>query len=227
MEWRYLVAGSNIVILAAVMLTLGFATNSAQLIGVASSLLVPGVVLVALGLTYTDPLHRLYSVYSGTVGSVIERIAEDTGLLDKGALVACPREEDILVALAPQGSGCDELRPGLLVTSSGEPYIGFKVPVELVAEEGLSELDELLGYNIVSRYSLARGVSVRRSSRGVEVALLALQPELTRDIGRVAEPVKPLVAATVAYALGAPARLESWSALGDSYVLRFSVATQS
>ncbi len=221
MEWRYLAAGANVAAFSLALFVIGYLTDTTMLEGIAASGLIVGIVLLVLGFTYTEPAERLYDFFSTSLGGLVERIAEDTGLLESGTLSACPREESVIVVLhrEPQPV-CSEYVPGLLVSSNGYPYIAIRVPSDYVYEEGYARFEDLLRYLAVTRYGIARDVGVQFIEKGVRITLVGIPASLERYLGRVADPVKTLIVAATAYAAENPVTLEEWRGAGGNYVFQ-------
>jgi hypothetical protein len=220
-EWRYLAAGANVSGFSVALFILGYLTNSAMLEGIASSGLIAGVVLLVLGLTYAEPFERLYSFFSETVAGLLERLVEDSGLLDKGDIGACPRSDSVIYLIhSSPAPPCRDAAPGLLVASDGSPYIGIKISRDHVYEEGFQSLEDLLRYLAVTRYGFAKDVGVQSTENGVRVTLIGVPENIESLIGRVADPVKAVIVAATSYATRTPVSLESWRGSGGTYVFQ-------
>ncbi len=221
MEWRYVVAGVNVLLFSVILAAAGVVSGAYGLAGVAASSALVGVVLVGLGFLYSEPLHTLFRDYSAVVQGLVSRLVEDLGVLDRGVLGACPRDGGVVVFASSGGLDCDSVVPGVYAVGD-TVYIAVEGGRLVAGVEGGS-LEEVLRELLIGRYGVCRGVHVERVAGGFRVTLTGVGDAVTGVLGWPLNPVDAVLLAAVAVAVGRLVTVGERRLVGRDYIVVLKV----
>jgi hypothetical protein len=161
---RLVALGAVILVISMGFLAYGLLASYPQLSGSALSSAILGMVFMTIGLTYTDPLSSLLSIYNKTISVPLVKLVEDLGLISGGTLQACVSEDTVTIVYARKTLPCRKIKPGLGIVDQ-TPYIALKSQAPLLTED----LEGAL-----SKTGIARAVLVRNTGKNITIELHGL-----------------------------------------------------
>ena len=202
---RLVALGAVILVVSTGFLAYGLLASYPQLSGSALSSAILGMVFMAIGLTYRDPLSSLLSTYSKTITVPLVKLVEDLGLINGGTIQACVSEDSVTIVYTGKTLPCDRVKPGLGVVDQ-TPYIALKSDRPILEED----LETAL-----SKTGIAQTVLVTNKGKTVTVELHGLPPSMKGEL----KPLNPYQVITPTYTavhLGKNIRLEE-EEYGEDY----------
>ena len=225
MEYRYLIAGLNILIISCAFLVFSLLTGNNVIAGVSLSFTVLGGVLLALGITYTEPLSELMTCYARDLSTYLTKLLEDAGIVSSCKLTLCRVGGAEVAVFSERFVSCTEVKVGVgLVGESAYvtfplSKLGFSVGT---APEGV-DLADYLRDVLVSRYGLCKDVRAVISEDVVTVDLTQVVKGVDEFVKDLVNPVKLVVLVAVSRYFSSNVELVSESIVGGVYSIRTRV----
>ncbi|WP_440060230.1 hypothetical protein ACSU1N_03580 [Thermogladius sp. 4427co] len=209
---RNLIAGLNIIAVSLLLLIYGFLNNSGPIIGISSSILVVGIVIVFTSLGTSEGITLSLREYSETASIALAAILEDADSLRvKPVYVRNPDGGEFIVFFKGTPSG--RVRPG--VGYSDAPYLALPVRNMLVNHEAIADESELKEA-LCSERGLCDNVHLVEEEGSLRLVFVNV-PSETREL--LSYPLNPLVVAclvAVGRIRGRPVRLSDISIVGSN-----------
>ena len=158
MDARFVALGNTIIVVSAILIAYSLMTGAGQLLGVAFSTSILGVVVLVVGVSYHEPLSESLQIYSRSLHSALVRIHEDLGFTGSSLVEGCRDGDRVYIVFSRKPIPCDRLSPGL-GSSQGQPYLAL-----LVEGFNLSNI-----YELVARYGVAGSITVSRRNNRISV----------------------------------------------------------
>ena len=203
MDIRYVLLGVNIAVFGGLIALYGYLVASSQLIGVASSLMLIGLVLFVLGYTYMEPTTSLLIDYSKEVSRFASIILEDLRLSNSLPRTAIDGDKVYLMLSNINPEEPSNLSPGLNIVD-GEPVL--LIPIDASLESpvptSLYEVESRLRDRLVGEYGLCNSLEVRGGGDTYSLRLSGIDPRLLELELAPLNPIDVVVVSSLTSILG-------------------------
>ncbi len=218
MELRFVLLGTNVVLVSVVCIALGMVMKSPSLVGVGFSISIVGGTLLALGMGFRGPELEFLSMYSELLRNTVLNVLEDLNLLEH-VIVTVPLNEGcvLLFKRSPEVPKELVLPIGL---ENNEPYLG--IVIEKLVEQS-EEPAKCLNDLLVGRFGIASRVTVSMENGKVVVNLLGVDTKVARMQWKPFAPLTIFVSASLCQCLGKPLVLLEERIVGDRYSAIYEV----
>lgn len=190
MDIKYVVLGINVIVFGALLAVYSYLVGSPQLLGVSSSIILVGLVLLVLGYSYVEPTTSLLIDYSRDVSRFASLLLEDLRLSNVLPSTYVDGGKVYLVLSAAPPSSIRDLSPGLNVVG-GEPVL--LIPLNAMFEGGVAtslyEVESRLRERLVGEYGLCSAIELGGGDEALSVRLVGLD---TRLLGGELAPLNPI-----------------------------------
>ncbi len=227
MDYRYVVIGLNIIVLSGGFIIISLIQGLEILLGISFSALILGIVILFIGLTYVEPLDKLYRASYRVISILFTKVLEDTNLIYGATIRTCLSDSNLLL-LGQKGISCEEVYPGIGVVK-GRAFIAVPlsmiVPIEVSGEETIDEygLESIIRERIVSMYNLCRDVRVEKKENTLRITFYGLRKEVLDLIRKPINPLKFLVLGIVSLSLRREVVFRNEEVIEDNYVQEITV----
>jgi len=224
-DYRYVVIGLNILAISAGFVIISILQNLEVLLGISFSIMILGVIILSIGLTYVEPLDKLYRASYRIISLLFTKILEDSDLLYGGVLRTCLNDKNLLV-LGHKGVSCKDAYPGIGVVG-GKVFVAIPLsmliksyPLLEGSENIIDEytLESVIKEKIVHEYSICRDVKVERKNDVVKITYYGLRKEVIDLVKKPVNPLKYLTIALLSVASKQDALFEEEELVEDNYV---------
>ncbi|MEZ0393816.1 MAG: hypothetical protein ABWK00_02040 [Desulfurococcaceae archaeon] len=192
MDFRLVVAGANILAVAAGFLAYGALNGMPSVVGASLSAALAGAVALVVGLSAGEPLDEFLAAYAGVLERNLVRVLEDADVAG-----ARPIAVDGKVIFSRGGPASDaEVGLGF----RGGPYVALDASgLADVARVAGSSLEGALNELLCRSYGVCSDALAREEGELARVVLRGVPARLLESVGR---PINPLAIATLAVASG-------------------------
>lgn len=224
MELRYLLTGISIIAITFVFSVYGVMARDSRAIGVSLSLMILGVMFLAIGATYTRILEELLKQYSRDLDVFTTKVLEDMGVVSSNRTRLCLR--DSLVVFSEKSISCGSLMTGVGIKHDTF-YVAIPIANTLQAISRIIEEERSLA-NAVKKFvidtcGLCRALSVSREGDIIAVEMHDLTDLSRKTIGYPINVVRIGVIATVAVHLRTDVEVVEEVITTNSYRLKVRV----
>lgn len=224
MEGRYLVSSVVITTLSTIFIVYGAAVASYQIIGVALSSMVVGVVLLTIGVTHSRPIEELLKLYSDDLNMFATRVLEDVGIVGSHKIKLCIEKK--AVVFSEKLVECSSVAPGVGIIN-GVPYVALPISstIKVVSKlvEGSSELAEVIRKLAIDAGGVCRTLSIYIEDGVVAVEMSELTKYAEEIMKHPVNIVRLAILASTAIHLNSNAEIVEEAATADSYRLKIRV----
>jgi hypothetical protein len=179
LEYRYVISGSNILLVSILLFVIGYIFGDKILIGLSSSFMIIGIIFLSIGLTYAEPLKNFYSLSKKLYARLTNRIIEDLGLLTGMTIYACRSNDQSYIVYSKDIIKCENILEGIGISES-KPYIAilFKLDDNEYAYIKSLELKQLIEQVFIYRYGLASTVNTRVNKDSIDIEFISVNNEI-------------------------------------------------
>lgn len=220
MDYRYLVIAGNIILFSVLFIIIGFMGNIATIVGVALSMLTLGIVILVIGLAYTEPLSMLYKKYSDELNQVVVKFLEDLDLVSSHVVKSCRVDDQVFILFSKKDIECADINAGVGLTDSNV-YLALPVN-ELILVGGQEsmhgDLPRILHLYLVTYYGLCRDVVVDTRGDEIRISLVGLPRDVVRLAKQPINPLKILIPALTTISLKSDTMVLNEELLEDTYI---------
>ncbi|MCD6195866.1 MAG: hypothetical protein J7J82_03690 [Staphylothermus sp.] len=195
MDYRYVIIGLNILAISTGFVIISILQNLEVLLGISFSVMILGVIILSIGLTYVEPLDKLYRASYRIISLLFTKILEDSDLLYGGVVKTCLGDKNLLV-LSHRRVSCNDVYPGIGVVG-GKVFIA--IPLSMLTSsyplEGSGNvideysLESIFREKIIHEYNICKDIRVEKTGDEVKITYYGLRKEV---IDLVKKPVNPL-----------------------------------
>lgn len=228
MEYRYLLAGINILLVSIVFIVFGVFNSNSTVLGVSLSILVLGILLVVIGLTYVHPLHDLIKLYSYDLTTFINKLVEDSGLISGHEIRICYNKENTQAVFSNGIIDCRKVLPGIGIIDN-TTYISLPIKdlisnleIEYTPVEGI-DLRDYLKDVIVSRYAISRDVLINKEKGVIKIEILSLTKDTGELLNKPVNPVRIIVPTLISRFFERDATIIDEEIIGSNYIIKVKV----
>ncbi len=225
MEYRYLIAGLNVLVVSAAFLAFSLLAGNDVIAGVSLSFTVLGGVLLALGITYVEPLSELMAYYARDLSTYLTKLLEDAGIVSNCKLTLCRARGAEVAVFSEKPISCSEVKVGVGLVD-GSAYVAIplsKLGVSVGHSPEGAELPDYLKDVLVTRYGLCRDVRAIASGSDVSVDLAQVARGVDELVREPVNPVKLVVLTSLSRYFGSDVELVSESLVGSTYSIKARV----
>lgn len=224
MEHRYVLAGSNAIIVSAVFIAFAALNGDTTILGVSIATLILGIVLLSIGSTYEEPIKDILKPYVKDLTLFINTVFEDSGIIKNLHTIVCLQGGEALIIFSEKGLPCRNMRAGLGIVNDAA-YIG--IPSKHLFEQREAadalkkppDLEDTLKFDLVEKHSLCRDLELSLDNDIIRLKLLSLTSNAFEYITSPLNPVKIAALLSVAKNLQKPIELIREEIAGNNYIL--------
>ena len=228
MEYRYLLAGINISLVSIVFIVFGIFSGNSIVLGVSLSMLILGILLTTIGLTYVPPLHDLLKTYSNDLTVFANKLLEDSGLVSSHEIRICYSKDIIQAVFANGAIDCGKVLPGIGIVNNVS-YISFPVKdivsvleTEYSIGEGV-DLRDYLKDILVNRYVVSRDIIVDRENGVFKIELWSLTKDARDLLNKPINPIRIIVPVFVSRFFEKNIIVIDEEIVGNNYIIKMKV----
>ena len=225
MDIKYVIAGINLVVLGVLITIYGYLVTSTQLVGVASSIILIGIVVLVMGYTYIEPTTSLLIDYSREVSRFASLVLEDMRLSNILPSTIVEDNKIYIVLSSVRVESIENLSTGVNLVS-GEPVILIPTdssPLFEGATSSLYEVESRLRDKLIGEYGLCTTLELRSGDDVLSLRLIGLDSRLLEIELAPLNPLDVVVVSTLSGALGKGLFFERRVLEGNEYRAEFRV----
>lgn len=229
MDYRYVVVGVNIIALSIGFIIFALLEKLELVLGISLSVLLLGIIVLSIGLTYIEPLDKLYRTAYRIISLMFIKILEDSNLIYNNVIRTCLSDKNLLL-ISHQGINCRDIYPGIGVLD-GKPFIA--IPLSLLSPAFLEygtishldeyELESIIRSNILHAYNMGRDVKVNIEKDDLFITFYGLRREVIDIVKKPINPIKVLIVAIVSAYIGREIVLKGNEIIEDNYTVHLKV----
>jgi len=219
MYFKYLISGSVIIVISTVAVIYSLITGLEVVLGASLTTLVLGIVVLTTGLTYGEPLTKLYRTYVTVLSRLVSKVLEDSGLLGSSRFRVCLNDFKVVISTKPVNCLETSLGFGLV---NDVPYLALPLDSIPKFEVVGSDLRDYLNEVLSREFRVCRGVNVLVGDV-YTVELLGVSEDALELIKTPPNYIRLLVLGVSAKYLGSDLELVSEDLISNNYVVRFRV----
>ena len=227
MEYRYVITGASIIAISTVFMIFSLLTGNNVVLGISLSTLVLGVVLLALGLTYIEPVSELMRYYVSDLDIFTTRILEDMGIASNYRFKVCFNEGRVFAIFTNGGIKCSDINLGVGIIGDSAyvaiPLTNVVSRIDKLLEASRPELIDYVREVLVSTYGICRDVRVRRESDLVTVELILMSREAKQLMKTPINPPRMTTLSALARYFNSSVEIVEEDIVGDNYVLKVKI----
>ena len=227
MEYRYVITGASIIAISTVFMIFSLLTSNNVVLGISLSTLVLGVVLLALGLTYIEPVSELMRYYVSDLDIFTTRILEDMGIASNYRFKVCFNEGRVFAVFTNGGIKCSDINLGVGIIGDSAyvaiPLTNVVSRIDKLLEASRPELIDYVREVLVSTYGICRDVRVRRESDLVTVELILMSREAKQLMKTPINPPRMTTLSALARYFNSSVEIVEEDIVGDNYVLKVKI----
>ncbi len=227
MDYRYVIIGINIIALSIAYILLSLGSPYESLLGIGFSTFLLGLILLIIGITYVEPLDKLYQSFYNIMYDLFSLLLEDSGLLYTAQIKTCFKNDVALLLVSGKNVECDSVNSGIGVIG-GSPYIALPISHFIdtsIAQTSTSspDIESLIRTYITGYLHMAKDVSLSHNKNQIKVELYGVRKEILSTMKNPINPTKIILLSllTLAYAKGL--RVIDEKIVEDSYSLSVEV----
>ncbi|MCD6209114.1 MAG: hypothetical protein J7J67_02880 [Thermoproteales archaeon] len=224
MEHRYVLAGSNAIIVSAVFIAFAALNGDTTILGVSIATLILGIVLLSIGSTYEEPIKDVLKPYVKDLTLFVNTVFEDSGIIKNLHTTVCLQGGEALIIFSEKSLPCRNLRAGLGIVNDAA-YIGIPSKYLFNQREAADalkkppDLEDTLRFDLVEKYSLCRDLELSLDNDIIRLKLLSLTSAASEYLTSPLNPVKIAALLSVAKNLQKPIELVREEIAGNNYIL--------
>lgn len=229
MDYRYVVVGVNIIALSIGFIVIALLEKLELILGASLSILLLGIIVLTIGLTYVEPLDKLYRSSYRIISLMFSKILEDSNLIYNNVIRTCLSDKNLLL-VSQQGVNCRDAYPGIGVVD-GKPFIA--IPLSMISptflEQGTVghldeyEIESIVRSNILLAYNMGRDVKVNIEKDDLFITFYGLRKEVIDMVRKPINPIKVLIAAIISTYTGREVIMKSDEIIEDNYTVHLKV----
>lgn len=229
MDYRYAVIGVNIIALSIGFIIIALLEKLELILGICLSILVLGIIVLSIGLTYVEPLDKLYRSAYRIIMLMFNKILEDSNLIYNSVIRTCLSNKNLLL-VSQQGVDCKDVYPGIGVVN-GKPFIA--IPLSMLSpifqeHENADYLDEyevesIIRNNILFAYNMGRDVKVNIKKDELFITFYGLRKEAIDMARKPINPIKVFIVAIVSTYTGREVVMKSDEIIEDNYIVHLKM----
>ncbi len=228
MEYRYVISGSNILLVSIFLFITGYIFGEKILVGLSSSFLILGIIFLSIGLTYTEPLKNFYNLSRKLYVRLTNRIIEDLGLLTGMVIYACRSNEQSYIVYSKDIIKCENIFEGIGI-SENKPYVAFSLKLdddEYTYIKSL-ELKQLIEQVFIHRYGLASTVNIRINKDSISIEFISVNNEIIEYLKQPSNIIHGLIPLYIMLNTDKDTYVVNEDIVGNNYVIKVGFLGES
>ncbi len=210
MQSRLVILGVNTIALALAVSLIGWLSREYYLIGVASSIMLFGIVSIAVGVEHREPSLELITKYASILRNTVLTLLEHLDIKPIN-FYAVPKNH--IVYLIATNTDRPPKNPGSFIRAHGDIiYLGIEVQVRdktFIEPIEINNIGDFIKEALISKYNIASRFSVQVGDNKIMILLENIEPHLLELEKKPLSPLTVFLLTMVSSALNRAIFLEN------------------